>query len=68
MVEPVEKGQVIAIYKPPVPGEDGMSRQRQTTAGKESEGTSAIKRTRIYQTGRWKYLYLEYGWQDRYGE
>ena len=30
--------------------------------------SSAIKRTRIYQTGRWKYLYLEYGWQDRYGE
>ena len=25
MVEPVEKGQVIAIYKPPVPGEDGTS-------------------------------------------
>lgn len=25
MVEPVEKGQVIAIYKPPVPGEDGMT-------------------------------------------
>lgn len=25
MVEPVEKGQVIAIYKPPVPGEGGMT-------------------------------------------
>ena len=46
----------------------GDKKPRQTTAGKESEGTSAIKRTRIYQTGRWKYLYLEYGWQDRYGE
>lgn len=43
IVEPVEKGQVVAVYKPPIEGENGMSVKGKLLQAKRARGLPPLK-------------------------